>query len=103
MMKQNETKQNVSKHVTRQNKLLALLSSSESGWVARPEVLRRMWPVLFRDNPKQAKRNLACQLSYLRKRGVVTEQRRDVYANMAGQFGVWIRLAPSRAPPAAPE
>lgn len=105
----NETSDNKTKHVTKQERVLQILTGEaidEDGWVSRTYILREVWPSLWRDDIRKAKRNLASQICYLRRRGIVTETRSDPWADNVPYFKgarIYIRLANSRAPPGDPE
>jgi hypothetical protein len=77
----------VAKHM----KLLQVLAESQDpdGWVSVPYVTRVLWPELHGSDIRKCNRNLSCQLTYLKRRGVVTERRQDPYDGTR-----WIRLAP---------
>ncbi len=88
----NEKKQ---KHVTRQEKILKILASGcndPDGWVSKAYLIRAVWPELWKDGEQhKGRRNLSSQLTYLKRRGVVTEYRTDPWE--CGISAEYIRLA----------
>ena len=89
----NEKKQ---KHVTRQEKILRILATGNTrdpdGWVSKAYLIRTVWPELWKNGEQvKGRRNLSSQLTYLKRRGVVTEYRTDPWE--CGISAEFIRLA----------
>ena len=87
----NEKKQ---RNVTRQQKILQILASGSGdpeGWVSKAYLIRAVWPELWSSDIRKGRRNLSSQLTYLKRRGVVTEYRTDPWER--GICAEYIRLA----------
>ena len=95
----NETN-NKPKRKTKQALIVDLLEANDlpkGEWMSRNYLMRAVWPELWRKDPIKCRRNLSCQLTYLRRRGIVTEIRKDSEDD-TGVKHVYIRLAPAEAP-----
>ena len=82
------------RNVTRQEKILQILatgSGDPEGWVSKGYLIRAVWPELWRNDIRKGRRNLSSQLTYLKRRGVVTEYRTDPWE--CGISAEYIRLA----------